>query len=151
MLRMRIRRRLYRRAEALIGALGLVEARPVSVSNHTSFRTAAPPEVRPTPPAPPASTSPSSTASTSPETLTAEAVQHLLDDMVRPGLQMDGGDITLIKVDQGDVYVELVGACSSCPSSVMTMKLGVERLLEEELPGFRSLIEVTPSSAAPPA
>jgi len=60
---------------------------------------------------------------------------------------MDGGDITLIKVEEGDVYVELVGACSSCPSSVMTMKLGVERLLEDELPGFRSLIDIT--SAAP--
>ena len=137
MLRSRIRRSVYRRAEAFLGAIRLVEARPLPVSNRTSVREAPPPK-----PAP-------AVAASAPagEGPTVEAVQVLLDDLVRPALQMDGGDITLIKVEEGDVYVELVGACSSCPSSVMTMKLGVERLLEDELPGFRSLIDIT--SAAP--
>ena len=141
MLRQRIRRGIYRRAEDVLGRLQLVDARPVAVSNHTSFRPAERPVSVQAPPAP----------VETPEVggaLSAEAVQELLDEMVRPGLQMDGGDITLVKVEAGDVYVELVGACSSCPSSVMTMKLGVERLLEEELPGFRSLIEVTPAAHA---
>ena len=144
MLRQRLRRGLYRRAEHVLGRLRLVDPRDggtdapdgasaTSVSSHTSFRPAAVPAPKPAP----ASTGPS-----------AAAVQAILDDMVRPGLQMDGGDITLVKVEDGDVYVELVGACSSCPSAVMTMKLGVERLLEEELPGFRSLIEVTPPAYA---
>jgi len=135
---MRIRRRLYRHAESVLGTLNLVEPRPVSVSSHTSVRVAAPPPAAPRPDPTPAPAESSDTSG-----LTPEAVQSLLDEMVRPGLQMDGGDITLVKVEDGDVYVELVGACSSCPSSVMTMKLGVERLLEEELPGFRSLIDIT--------
>jgi Fe-S cluster biogenesis protein NfuA len=73
---------------------------------------------------------------------TFEQVDELLDDMVRPALQADGGDITLVRVDQGDIYVQLQGACSTCPSATATMRMGIERLLEEELPGFRSLIEV---------
>lgn len=71
-----------------------------------------------------------------------DIVQELFDDMVRPALQADGGDISLIRVDGMDAHVRLVGACSTCPSSVMTMKLGVEALLKEEFPGFGSLVEV---------
>jgi Fe-S cluster biogenesis protein NfuA len=74
--------------------------------------------------------------------LTAEEVQALFEDMVRPALQSDGGDIDLVKVEDNDVYVRLVGACSSCPSSTVTMKMGVERLLAEEFPHFRHLIQV---------
>ena len=69
-------------------------------------------------------------------------VQELLDDMVRPALQGDGGDIALVKVEGMDVYVRLVGACTTCPSSVMTMKMGVEALFKEEFPGFGQLIQV---------
>ncbi|MED5371342.1 MAG: NifU family protein [Myxococcota bacterium] len=69
-------------------------------------------------------------------------VQELLDDMVRPALQADGGDITLIKTDGMDVYVKLVGACSTCPSSIMTMKMGVEALFREEFENFGDLIQV---------
>lgn len=69
-------------------------------------------------------------------------VQELMDEMVRPALQGDGGDITLIKIENNDVYVKLVGSCSTCPSSIMTMKMGVEALLKEELPGFGNLIQV---------
>ncbi|RME21594.1 MAG: NifU family protein [Deltaproteobacteria bacterium] len=71
-----------------------------------------------------------------------EAVQEILDDMVRPALQGDGGDITLLRIEGPDVYVRLVGACSTCPSSIMTMKMGVEALLREEFPQMRELIQV---------
>lgn len=74
--------------------------------------------------------------------LTPEAVQELLDDMVRPALQADGGDITLIKVEGNDIYVKLVGSCSTCPSSIMTMKMGVEALFKEEFPSMGELIQV---------
>ena len=76
------------------------------------------------------------------EPLTAEAVQEILDDMVRPALQGDGGDISLIKVEDNNVYVKLVGACSTCPSSIMTMKMGVEALLKEEFPSMNELVDV---------
>ena len=74
--------------------------------------------------------------------MTVETVEALFDDMVRPALQADGGDIQLVRVDGFDVHVRLMGACSSCPSSTVTMKMGVERLLEEEFPQFRNLIQV---------
>jgi len=75
--------------------------------------------------------------------LTPENVQEILDDDVRPALQMDGGDIELVKVENENIYVRLVGACSTCPSSVMTMRMGVENLLREEFPSLNELIEVT--------
>ncbi|MBL8616998.1 MAG: NifU family protein [Deltaproteobacteria bacterium] len=62
--------------------------------------------------------------------------------MVRPALQGDGGDITLIKVEQRKIFVRLVGACSTCPSSIMTMKMGVEALLKEEFPQMEELVQV---------
>ncbi|MFN7146999.1 MAG: NifU family protein, partial [Myxococcota bacterium] len=74
--------------------------------------------------------------------LTMEALQEIMDEMVRPALQGDGGDITLVKVENNDVYVKLVGSCSTCPSSIMTMKMGVEALLKEEFPSMGQLIQV---------
>lgn len=74
--------------------------------------------------------------------LTMEALQEIMDEMVRPALQGDGGDITLVKVENNDVYVKLVGSCKTCPSSIMTMKMGVEALLKEEFPQMGQLIQV---------
>ena len=82
--------------------------------------------------------------------LTMESVQELFDEMVRPALQGDGGDISLIKIESNNVYVKLVGACSTCPSSIMTMKMGVEALLKEEFPSMGDLIDVS-TLEAPPA
>jgi Fe-S cluster biogenesis protein NfuA len=78
-----------------------------------------------------------------------DAVQAILDDMVRPALQGDGGDITLLKVEDNNIYVRLVGSCSTCPSSIMTMKMGVESLLREEFPAMRELIQVDAAPTAP--
>ena len=75
--------------------------------------------------------------------LTVDNVQEILDDMVRPALQGDGGDISLIKIEENNIYVKLVGACSTCPSSVMTMKMGVEALLKEEFPSMNELVDIT--------
>ncbi len=70
------------------------------------------------------------------------AIQAVLDDMVRPALQSDGGDITLVRVEGNDVFVSLVGACHTCPSATMTLRMGVERLLKEEFPSMERLVEV---------
>lgn len=74
--------------------------------------------------------------------MTYDEVWELLDEMVRPALQSDGGDISLIKVEDNNVHVKLVGACSTCPSSIMTMKMGVEALLREEFPHMQDLVQV---------
>lgn len=73
---------------------------------------------------------------------TRAEVELLMDEMVRPALESDGGNIELVHIDHGDVHVRLLGACVGCPSSAMTLQMGVERLFVEELTGFTSLIEV---------
>jgi Fe-S cluster biogenesis protein NfuA len=57
-------------------------------------------------------------------------------EKVRPALQRDGGDIELVDVkEDGVVQVKLKGACGGCPMSQMTLKMGVERVLKQEVPG----------------
>ncbi len=57
-------------------------------------------------------------------------------DRIRPALQNDGGNVELVDVDEekGIVKVKLVGACGSCPMSQMTLRMGVERVLREDIP-----------------
>lgn len=94
-------------------------------------------------PAPAPAASPMSpTDDTAGAGFTFEAVQEIMDEMVRPALQGDGGDITLLRIENNDIYVKLVGSCSTCPSSILTMKMGVEALLKEEFPAMNSLIQV---------
>ena len=64
--------------------------------------------------------------------------------MVRPALQADGGDVELIEVtEDGIVKVKLVGACGHCPMSTMTLKMGIERILKNELPEVKEVVAVT--------
>ena len=65
--------------------------------------------------------------------LTAENVECVLDE-IRPYLISDGGNVALHEIDGNVVRLKLQGACGSCPSSVMTMKLGIERRLMEKIP-----------------
>ena len=76
------------------------------------------------------------------EAIQLDALEQVLDDLVRPALQSDGGDITVVKIEANDIHVRLIGACSTCPSSIMTLRMGVERLLREEFPMMRELIQV---------
>ena len=55
-------------------------------------------------------------------------------ETIRPMLQADGGDIELVDVVDGVVSVRLKGACAGCPASQMTLSMGVERKLKEEIP-----------------
>lgn len=71
-----------------------------------------------------------------------DAVEKALD-LVRPALQADGGNVELVNVtDDGVVSVKLTGACGSCPMSTMTLKMGVERVLKEQVPGVTSVEQV---------
>lgn len=63
-------------------------------------------------------------------------------EKVRPFLQRDGGDIELIDVQDGIVKVKLQGACGSCPMSKMTLKMGVEKQLKEEIPEVKEVVAI---------
>jgi Fe-S cluster biogenesis protein NfuA len=70
-----------------------------------------------------------------------ERVKAVLDKL-RPSLNMDGGDVKLISVDDGVVKVQLTGACGGCPFSQMTLKMGIERAIKEEIPEVKEVISV---------
>ena len=64
-------------------------------------------------------------------------------EQVRPGLQADGGDVELVDVTtDGTVQVRLKGACGSCPMSTMTLKMGIERAMKDQIPGVKEVVQV---------
>lgn len=63
-----------------------------------------------------------------------EVLQDALE-YIRPAIQMDGGDLVLLGVDEGTVNLQMVGACGGCPMSMMTLKAGIERILMDRVPG----------------
>lgn len=60
-------------------------------------------------------------------------------DYIRPAIQMDGGDLVLLGVEEGVVNLQMVGACGGCPLSMMTLKSGIERILTDRVPGVVSV------------
>lgn len=68
-------------------------------------------------------------------------IKELLDTRVRPAVAQDGGDITFHGFDRGIVYLHMQGACAGCPSSTLTLKMGIENLLRHYIP---EVIEVRP-------
>jgi Fe-S cluster biogenesis protein NfuA len=64
-------------------------------------------------------------------------------DNIRPHLQADGGDVELIDVSEdGTVKVKLMGACSGCPMSQMTLKMGIEKRLKSAIPEVKEVVSV---------
>ena len=66
-------------------------------------------------------------------------IKEVLDDKVRPAVARDGGDISFKSFKDGVVTVELKGSCSGCPSSIMTLKQGVQNLLCHYIPEVKSV------------
>ncbi len=64
-------------------------------------------------------------------------------DKVRPSLQADGGDVELVDVDdKGVVTIKLKGACAGCPMSTMTLKMGIEKVLKQNVPEIEKVVSV---------
>ncbi len=70
-----------------------------------------------------------------------EKVEKALEK-IRPALQADGGNIELVDVVEGIVKVRLTGACGGCPMSQMTLKMGVEKALKQQVPEVKSVESV---------
>lgn len=74
-----------------------------------------------------------------------ERIQQVLDEY-RPTLYRDGGDVQLLKVDENGVaHVKMLGACIDCPISLLTMRLGIQRLLKEnfaEITGVNAITDL---------
>lgn len=68
-------------------------------------------------------------------------IKELIDTRVRPAVAMDGGDIVFRGFEGGVVYLQMQGACQGCPSSTMTLKMGIENMLRHYIP---EVLEVRP-------
>ena len=78
-----------------------------------------------------------------PEQSTRERVQGVIN-LIRPAVQADGGDIELVDVTAaGVVQIRFHGACHGCPSSTMTLQMGIERNLRERVPEITQVVPVT--------
>ena len=73
------------------------------------------------------------------ENETINKINEILDTKIRPAVARDGGDIKFKSFENGVVTVELKGSCSGCPSSVMTLKQGVQNLLCHYIPEVKSV------------
>ncbi len=68
-----------------------------------------------------------------------DKVEEILDK-IRPSLMRDGGNVELIDVSDGVVKVKLTGACAGCPMSTMTLKMGIEQILKQEIPEIKEVV-----------
>jgi len=70
-----------------------------------------------------------------------DKVEEVLNK-IRPQLMKDGGDVELVEVNDGTVKVKLTGACAGCPMSTMTLKMGIEKILKQEVPEIKEVVAV---------
>jgi Fe-S cluster biogenesis protein NfuA len=70
-----------------------------------------------------------------------DEVESVLETL-RPALMADGGNVELVDIDDGVVKLRLIGACASCSSSTMTLKMGIERALKKAIPMVRCIESV---------
>ena len=75
------------------------------------------------------------------ESETASKIRGIIDAEIHPAVAMDGGDITFERFENGIVFLHMIGACSGCPSSAMTLKMGIQNRLQQEIP---EVLEVVP-------
>ena len=68
-----------------------------------------------------------------------EKVEEVLNQ-IRPALLADGGDVELLDVSEGVVTLKLTGACGGCPMATVTLRLGIERVLKEQVPEVKEVV-----------
>lgn len=74
------------------------------------------------------------------ETEVERKIKEVLDRDIRPAVAMDGGDVVFEKFEDGTVYLYMQGSCSGCPSSSMTLKMGIETRLKSAVPEVREVV-----------
>ncbi|MBT3261093.1 NifU family protein [bacterium] len=73
---------------------------------------------------------------------TETKIKKILDEQIRPVIQMDGGDVEFKEYKDGIVYVSLKGACQGCPGATMTIKMGIETRLKQEIPEIKQVVQI---------
>lgn len=70
-------------------------------------------------------------------------VESLFDDQIRPALAAHGGNVEVIDIDNGKLFVKLSGGCQGCSSSSATLKDGIERLIKQTFPEIEEVVDLT--------
>ena len=76
------------------------------------------------------------------ETEIIKKIKTILDDEIRPAVAMDGGDIRFAGYKDGTLSLMLQGACSGCPSASMTLRMGIENRLKEDIPELEEVVQI---------
>ncbi len=71
-----------------------------------------------------------------------QKIHEILDSQIRPAVASDGGDVIFDSYADGVLKLHLQGSCSSCPSSIMTLKVGIESMLKKSIPEIKEVISV---------
>ncbi len=69
-------------------------------------------------------------------------IKRVLDDEIRPMVAQDGGDVVFAKYEDQIVYLHMQGSCAGCPSSTMTLKMGIETRLKDALPEIKEVVAI---------
>lgn len=76
------------------------------------------------------------------ESETARRIRSIIENEIRPAVAMDGGDIIFERLENGVVYLAMIGACHGCPSSTYTLKMGIQNRLQQEFPEVMDVVPV---------
>ncbi|HEU4388983.1 MAG TPA: NifU family protein [Blastocatellia bacterium] len=82
-----------------------------------------------------------------PPAVIRERVQRMLDEMINPNLASHGGFVELLDVENNNIYVRMGGGCQGCGAADMTMKMGIERMIRDEIPQIGEVLDVTDHAA----
>jgi len=82
-----------------------------------------------------------------PNDVIRDKVQRLLSDQINPGVASHGGFVELIDVDNNTVYLRMGGGCQGCGAADITLKMGIERMIREEVPQIYQVLDVTDHAA----
>ena len=77
----------------------------------------------------------------------ADRVQYVLDELVNPRIAAHGGAVELVDVADDTIYVRMSGGCQGCSASAATLRMGVERMVKEEVPEVREVVDLTDHEA----
>jgi Fe/S biogenesis protein NfuA len=77
----------------------------------------------------------------------AERVQQVIDEVINPGIAAHGGYVELVDVSDDTLYLRMGGGCQGCAASAATLRMGIERMVREEVPEIQNIIDVTDHTA----
>ena len=77
----------------------------------------------------------------------AEKVQSVFDTLVNPRIAAHGGAVELVDVADDVIYVRMTGGCQGCAASALTLRQGIERMVREEIPEVRDIVDLTDHEA----